>query len=124
MPDPLINELTDLVEFPNLILGEFDKSFLSLPAEVLCTVMKSHQRYIPLLKVNENINKLQLSSENILSTKFLCVSNGLSEASTLIQKGNENVLRARFADAKFFICLLYTSPSPRDGLLSRMPSSA
>ena len=103
LPDPLINELTDLVEFPNLILGEFDKSFLSLPAEVLCTVMKSHQRYIPLLKVNENINKLQLSSENILSTKFLCVSNGLSAASDLIQRGNENVLRARFADAKFFI---------------------
>ena len=103
LPDPLINELTDLVEFPNLILGEFDKSFLSLPAEVLCTVMKSHQRYIPLFKVNENINKLQLSSENILSTKFLCVSNGLSAASDLIQRGNENVLRARFADAKFFI---------------------
>ena len=65
--------------------------------------MKSHQRYIPLLKVNENINKLQLSSENILSTKFLCVSNGLSAASALIHRGNENVLRARFADAKFFI---------------------
>ncbi len=65
--------------------------------------MKSHQRYIPLFKASENINKLQLSSENILSTKFLCVSNGLSAASTLIQRGNENVLRARFADAKFFI---------------------
>jgi len=103
LPDPLINELTDLVESPNLILGEFDKSFLSLPSEVLCTVMKSHQRYIPLFKVTENINKLQLSSENILSTKFLCVSNGLSEASVSIQRGNENVLRARFADAKFFI---------------------
>ena len=103
LPDPLINELTDLVEFPNLILGEFDKSFLSLPAEVLCTVMKTHQRYIPLFKATENINKLQLSSENILSTKFLCVSNGLSAASPLIQRGNENVLRARFADAKFFI---------------------
>jgi len=65
--------------------------------------MKSHQRYIPLFKATENINKLQLSSENILSTKFLCVSNGLSAASALIQRGNENVLRARFADAKFFI---------------------
>jgi len=86
LPDSLIDELTDLVEFPNLILGEFDKSFLSLPAEVLCTVMKSHQRYIPLFKVTENINKLQLSSENILSTKFLCVSNGLSEASALIKE--------------------------------------
>ena len=99
----LLNELTDLVELPNLITCNFDKKFLNLPFEVLSTVMKSHQRYIPLFKASENINKLQLSSENILSTKFLCVSNGLSAASTLIQRGNENVLRARFADAKFFI---------------------
>ena len=50
LSDRLLNELTDLVESPNLITCNFDKQFLDLPVEVLSTVMKSHQRYIPLLK--------------------------------------------------------------------------
>ena len=50
LSDNLLNELTDLVESPNLITSNFDKKFLNLPVEVLSTVMKNHQRYIPLLK--------------------------------------------------------------------------
>ena len=103
LPSNLLNELTDLVEFPDLVLGGFDSRYLSLPAEVLCTVMKNHQRYIPLLKTNKNISKLKISSEDILSTKFICISNGLNESNQSIKEGNENVLKARFADAKFFV---------------------
>jgi len=103
MPEDLLNELTDLVEFPNLIVGSFHREFLSLPCEVLCTVMKSHQRYIPLFKENVKINKLDLDSQNVLSTNFLCISNGLKKSSDLIKYGNENVIKARFTDAKFFL---------------------
>ena len=52
LTQPLLNELTDLVESPLLIHGNFDESFLDLPPEVLSTVMKVHQRYIPLYKEN------------------------------------------------------------------------
>ncbi len=103
LSDKLLNELTDLVENPNLIVGSFDSKFLSLPAEVLSTVMKNHQRYIPLLKTKKNMSKMKISSEDILSTKFFIISNGLSDSDELIRIGNENVLKARFSDAKFFV---------------------
>ena len=45
LSEELINELTDLVEFPYLIIGQFNREFLNLPLEVLTTVMKTHQRY-------------------------------------------------------------------------------
>jgi len=103
LSEQLLNEITDLVEYPDLVVGDFDRKFLSLPAEVLCTVMKNHQRYIPLLKSNKKFNKLNLDSKDILSTKFFLISNGLQAANNSIQKGNQNVLKARFEDAKFFI---------------------
>ena len=103
LTDQLLNEITDLVEFPNLLVGNFDIKYLSLPKEVLCTVMKNHQRYIPLLKINNKISNLDLDSKETLSTKFFLISNGLKESNQSIKKGNENVLKARFADAKFFI---------------------
>ena len=103
LSDGLLNELTDLVESPNLITGNFDKQFLSLPVEVLSTVMKNHQRYIPLLKKGKTFSKLELSSENFISTKFLVLSNGLKESNNIIAKGNEKVLKARFSDAKYFV---------------------
>ena len=99
----LLNELTDLVESPNLITCSFDKQFLNLPVEVLSTVMKNHQRYVPLLKKDKTFSKLDLSSEEILSTNFFVLSNGLKESNNIIAKGNEKVLRARFSDAKFFV---------------------
>ena len=99
----LLDELTDLVEFPRLIVCSFDRSYLELPSEVLCTVMKNHQRYIPLFEKNTTISKLEITSESILNTNFLCISNGLKESANLIKEGNEKVLKARFSDAKFFV---------------------
>ena len=101
--EELLDELTDLVEFPTLILCSFESKYLCLPSEVLCTVMKSHQRYIPLLESNKNISKLEMTSENILNTQFFCISNGLKESNNFIKLGNEKVLKARFSDAKFFV---------------------
>ena len=103
LSDNLLNELTDLVECPNLITANFDKQFLNLPVEVLSTVMKSHQRYIPLLKKDKIFSKLDLSSEKVISTNFFLLSNGLAESNKIIVKGNEKVLKARFSDAKFFV---------------------
>ncbi len=103
LDENLLNELTDLVENPNVILGDFDKEYLNLPAELLCTVMKNHQRYIPLLKQNAYMSKLRITSEDILSTKFLLISNGLKESDEIILEGNEKVIKARFADAGFFL---------------------
>ena len=93
LSDNLLNELTDLVESPNLITSNFDKQFLNLPVEVLSTVMKNHQRYIPLLKKGRTFSKLDLSSEKVISTNFLVLSNGLRESNNIISKGNEKVLR-------------------------------
>ena len=103
LTEPLLNELTDLVESPLLVTGSFDESFLDLPPEVLSTVMKVHQRYIPLYKVNVEFDPLSLNSRNILLPIFLCISNGLSSAKENIILGNEKVLKARFSDASFFI---------------------
>ena len=99
----LLDELTDLVEWPELIIGKFSDEFLNLPVEVLSTVMKSHQRYVPLLLNNSTFSKLDLSSEKNISTTFCVISNGLEESNKNIAKGNEKVLRARFSDAKFFV---------------------
>ncbi len=103
LPEVLLNELIDLVEWPDLIIGKFSEEFLNLPLEVLSTVMKSHQRYVPLLLKNNTFSKLDLSSEKHISTNFFVISNGLDESNTNITKGNEKVLRARFSDAKFFV---------------------
>ena len=102
--DLLLEELTDLVESPSLILGKFDSSFLELPPEVLTTVMHVHQRYIPLWVGQKQLrDKLLLDSKETLLPFFLCISNGLSQASNNIKKGNERVLKARFSDAEFFV---------------------
>ena len=75
LTEPLLNELTDLVESPLLVTGSFDESFLDLPPEVLSTVMKNHQRYIPIYKLNVELDPLSLDSRNILLPSFLCISN-------------------------------------------------
>ncbi len=118
LSDQLLNELTDLVESPLLVSGKFDESFLDLPPEVLSTVMKVHQRYIPLYKVDVELDPLSLDSRNILLPSFLCISNGLSSAKENIIIGNEKVLKARFSDASFFIKsdLLINSSSRIDKL--------
>ncbi len=85
----VIDEVTNLVEHPHPILGSFDEEFLRLPPEVLTTVMKKHQRYVPVRRGSE------------LLANFVTVANGAVDTD-VVRAGNEAVLRARFADAAFF----------------------
>ncbi|MFN7679195.1 MAG: glycine--tRNA ligase subunit beta [Cyanobacteriota bacterium] len=103
LPDALYEELVDLVEEPRVIEGGIDANFLSLPPEVLRTVMRAHQRYVPLLRADAPHDPLSLSAEAALFPRFLCVSNGVPGAEDTVRRGNERVLRARLADATFFL---------------------
>jgi glycyl-tRNA synthetase beta chain len=90
--DPeLLEEVVHLVEWPTIITGEFDAAFLDLPAEVLVTVMRHHQKYFSLL-----------APSGELLNRFVAVANATSDRSGAIRRGNEWVLRARLADARFF----------------------
>jgi glycyl-tRNA synthetase len=89
--DPaLLDEVTNLVEYPIALLGAFEPNYLKLPKEVLVTVMKKHQRYFSVVKDGE------------LLPYFIAVRNGDSEHLDIVRHGNEEVIRARFADAAFF----------------------
>ncbi|HYW56262.1 MAG TPA: glycine--tRNA ligase subunit beta [Polaromonas sp.] len=89
--DALLDEVTALVERPNVLVCEFEKEFLDVPQECLILTMKANQKYFPLLEASGK-----------LSNKFLVVSNiSPANASAVIQ-GNERVVRPRLADAKFF----------------------
>ncbi len=88
-PD-LLAEVTNLVEWPTAVVGKFDTEFLDLPPEVIITVMVTHQRYFP-IKINDQI-----------MANFITISNGDPAKSEIIAAGNERVIRARLADAKFF----------------------
>jgi len=90
--DPELRKLvTYLNEFPSVIQGDFDPAFLSLPDEILITVMRGHQKYFAVEKRNGE-----------LAPHFLAVINLDKDPKGLIQSGHERVLRARFADAQFF----------------------
>ncbi len=102
LPENLFNELIDLVESPLLIQGKVGEDFLSLPAEVLSTVMKVHQRYVPLYREDSIDEPLALDGKDILLPTFLCIGNGLDSANEKVRQGNERVLKARLADADFF----------------------
>ncbi|ABR89000.1 glycyl-tRNA synthetase, beta chain [Janthinobacterium sp. Marseille] len=89
--EALLDEVTGLVERPNVLIGQFEEAFLEVPQECLILTMKANQKYFPLL-----------DSKGGLSNKFLIVSNiRPADASTVIG-GNERVVRPRLADAKFF----------------------
>lgn len=103
LPKELFEELIDLVEAPLMITGAVPKHYLDLPAEVLCTVMRVHQRYVPLYARNTVVDPLSLSAREYLLPKFLCITNSLPEAVEQVQRGNERVLEARLADAQFFL---------------------
>ena len=89
--DALLDEVTALVEFPAVYRGTFSPEFLSVPQECLVLSMKQHQRYFPLRDENGK-----------LLPKFLIVGNLAVKNPQPIVHGNERVLRARLADAKFF----------------------
>ena len=89
--DDLLNEVTALVERPNVLVGAFEKEFLEVPQECLILTMKANQKYFPLL-----------DSKGKLTNKFLIVSNIRPKDASLVIGGNERVVRPRLADAKFF----------------------
>jgi len=90
--DPALLELvTYLNEFPTVIEGDFDPSFLELPDEILITVMRGHQKYFAVEKRGGD-----------LAPHFLAVINLEKDTKGLVRAGHERVLRARFADARFF----------------------
>ena len=88
----LLEEVNNLVERPTALLGHFDPESLKLPAEVLISVMKKHQRYFPVIK-----------PDGELLPYFIAVRNGDDQSLATVTDGNEQVIRARFADAAFFI---------------------
>ena len=87
----LLAEVTNLVEAPTALRGSFDPAFLELPQEVLVSVMKKHQRYFP------------VERNGRLLPYFIAVRNGDERWLEKVIEGNEHVIRARFADAAFFI---------------------
>jgi glycyl-tRNA synthetase beta chain len=89
--DALLDEVTALVERPNVLVCEFEKEFLEVPQECLILTMKANQKYFPLL-----------DATNKLTNKFLVVSNINPEDASFVIGGNERVVRPRLADAKFF----------------------
>ena len=103
LPESLAEELTDLVESPLLIEGHVNEHYLALPAEVLSTVMRAHQRYVPLYRRDAASDPLALDARASLLPRFLCIGNGLPAATDTVRRGNERVLKARLADAEFFV---------------------
>ena len=91
--EALVDTVTHLTEWPTVILGSFDKEFLTLPEEVLVTVMRDHQKYFAVE-----------DAQHKLTPYFLTVLNTQPEehGDEVIRHGNERVLRARFNDARFF----------------------
>jgi glycyl-tRNA synthetase len=86
----LVDEITNLVEQPYALLGSFSADYLQLPEAILTTVMRKHQRYLPVR-----------SADGQLLAAFVAVANGCCDPAT-VRAGNEAVLRARYEDAAFF----------------------
>lgn len=89
--DALLDEVTALVERPNVLVCSFEREFLEVPQECLILTMKANQKYFPLLDASDK-----------LTNKFLVVSNITPDDASAVVQGNERVVRPRLADAKFF----------------------
>jgi glycyl-tRNA synthetase beta chain len=89
--DALLDEVTALVERPNVLLCRFDTEFLAVPSECLILTMKANQKYFPLL-----------DGDGRLTDRFLVVSNIRPDDASAVIAGNQRVVRPRLADAKFF----------------------
>lgn len=89
--EAIIDQVTNLVEYPTPLLGDIKDQYLELPDEVVITPMKDHLRYFPVV-----------DSRNRLMNHFITVRNGDDKYLDIVKKGNEKVLAARLEDAKFF----------------------
>ncbi|MDB9784356.1 glycine--tRNA ligase subunit beta [Pelagibacteraceae bacterium] len=86
----LLEEVVNIVEEPNILMVDFNKSYLEIPSEIIISTLKHHQRYFPLFDQKER-----------LTNNFLVVANK-SDTNNIIKKGNRRVVEARLSDAKFF----------------------
>lgn len=89
--EDLVKEVANLVEWPAAVVGSFDESYLQLPRAALITPMREHQRYFPLV-----------DDAGRLLPRFVAVANGPRDDMDVVRRGNEKVLAARLADARFF----------------------
>lgn len=89
--EDLLETVTYLTEYPNVVCGSFDREYLNIPKEVLTTSMMSHQKYFPVIDGQGNLLPF-----------FLTINNTLPRDPAVVVRGNEKVIRARLADAKFF----------------------
>jgi len=106
--DALLDEVTALVERPNVLVGQFEQAFLEVPPECLILTMKANQKYFPLL-----------DAAGKLTNQFLIVSNISPADASAVIGGNERVVRPRLADAKFFF-----DQDRKKTLASRVPGLA
>lgn len=91
LPAKTLLEVTNLCEYPTVLVGTFDEEFLDVPEEIIVDAMLMHQRYFPLY-----------DEQGKLTNRFIVVSNGDPACADIIIAGNEKVVRARLSDAKFF----------------------
>jgi len=91
VPEDVLAEVVNLVEFPTSLMGTFDDEFLAVPREIITDAMLKHQRYFPLY-----------DAEGALSNHFIVVSNGSPAYNSTVITGHERVVRPRLADASFF----------------------
>ncbi len=91
LDEALLDEVTALVEHPNVLIGKFPSEFLAVPQECLILTMKANQKYFPLL-----------DRDGKLANTFLIVANICPADTHFVIEGNERVVRSRLADAKFF----------------------
>ena len=89
--EALTDEVTSLVEMPNILIGNFEEKFLSIPEECLTLTMKTNQKYFPIF-----------NKKSGLTNRFIIVSNISPKNSDQVTHGNEKVIRPRLADAEFF----------------------
>ena len=103
VPNPgLMEENTFLVEYPSVVVGNFEDKFLALPDEVLITSMREHQRYFSLR-----------GADGRLLPHFIAVNNTLTRNPDVVRQGHERVIRARLADAMFFFQEDSKTPLPQ-----------
>lgn len=102
MPEALVDEVTNLVEWPTAVVGSFEESYLSLPPEVITEVMISHQRYFPLRLKGAADSATAIDAKQTLLPRFVTISNGDPAKSAIIAEGNARVVRARLADGEYF----------------------
>jgi glycyl-tRNA synthetase beta chain len=106
--EALLEEVTSLVEWPVVLVGQFDQAFLQVPAEPLISSMQDHQKYFPVQ-----------NEQGELLNKFIFVANIESKDASQIVIGNEKVIRPRLADAEFFF-----KTDKKQTLASRLASLA